>query len=160
MTPSGIDPATFRLVAQCLNHCATACPQKRYAVNTKKIDFLEILHCFSLLQFNFMHVIHSSNYSKVILFSMRSISQIRFISHRHPRPFIHFYQYPTLFLSISNTLLIFCTLKCLQFVFHILRSVKYHMIKPRSAHLYELAILKPILSTHKSCISSNVELYP
>jgi hypothetical protein len=26
MTPSGIDLATFRFVAQCLNHCATACP--------------------------------------------------------------------------------------------------------------------------------------
>ena len=27
MTPSGIEPATFRFVAQRLNHCATADPQ-------------------------------------------------------------------------------------------------------------------------------------
>jgi hypothetical protein len=26
MSPSGIELATFRFVAQCLNHCATACP--------------------------------------------------------------------------------------------------------------------------------------
>jgi hypothetical protein len=26
VTPSGIEPATFRFVAQFLNHCATACP--------------------------------------------------------------------------------------------------------------------------------------
>jgi hypothetical protein len=28
MTISGTDPATFRFAAQCLNHCATACPQE------------------------------------------------------------------------------------------------------------------------------------
>jgi hypothetical protein len=28
MTPSGIDPTTVRFVAQCLNHCATACPYR------------------------------------------------------------------------------------------------------------------------------------
>jgi hypothetical protein len=30
MTPSGINPVTFRLVAQCLSHCATACPGKNH----------------------------------------------------------------------------------------------------------------------------------
>jgi len=29
MTPAGIEPATFRFVAQHLNHCATAVPNER-----------------------------------------------------------------------------------------------------------------------------------
>jgi hypothetical protein len=33
--PSGIDPATFRFLAQCLNHCATACPSPLYSGNWK-----------------------------------------------------------------------------------------------------------------------------
>ena len=30
MTPAGIEPATFRFVAQHLNHCATAVPYSKY----------------------------------------------------------------------------------------------------------------------------------
>jgi len=33
MTPSGIEPATFRLVAQHLNHCATAVPPFNKYIN-------------------------------------------------------------------------------------------------------------------------------
>jgi hypothetical protein len=37
MTPSGIEPATFRFVAQHLNHCATAVPfKKKYSYIAKK----------------------------------------------------------------------------------------------------------------------------
>jgi hypothetical protein len=36
MTPSGIEPATFRFVAQYLNHCATAVPNNvRITVNIR-----------------------------------------------------------------------------------------------------------------------------
>jgi len=36
LTPAGIEPATFRFVAQHLNHCATAVPQTIYcqSINT------------------------------------------------------------------------------------------------------------------------------
>ena len=37
MTPSGIEPATFRFVTQHLNHCATAVPIYTYVVNNKTL---------------------------------------------------------------------------------------------------------------------------
>jgi hypothetical protein len=29
MTAAGIDPTTFRFVAQCINHCSTASPNRK-----------------------------------------------------------------------------------------------------------------------------------
>jgi hypothetical protein len=46
VTPPGIDPGTFRLVAQCLNYCATPGPYK----NCKKKNFvLELLIMIQIL---------------------------------------------------------------------------------------------------------------
>jgi hypothetical protein len=37
MTPSGIEPATFRFVAQYLNHCATAVPETKRVPNDMQV---------------------------------------------------------------------------------------------------------------------------
>ena len=48
MTPSGIEPATFRFVAQHLNHCATAVPYcnkkeaEMFLLTSKEIVLVEI----------------------------------------------------------------------------------------------------------------------
>ena len=46
MTPSGIEPATFRFVAQQLNHCATAVPE----LAKYNSEFKSILSLFSVLK--------------------------------------------------------------------------------------------------------------
>jgi hypothetical protein len=38
MTPSGINPATLRFVAQCLTHCATACPHHQWQVYVYNVN--------------------------------------------------------------------------------------------------------------------------
>jgi hypothetical protein len=38
ITPSGIDPATFRFVAQGLNQCATACPRRFESTDKNRLQ--------------------------------------------------------------------------------------------------------------------------
>ena len=45
MTPSGIEPATFRFVAQHLNHCATAVPLIKYIVYNKVLSRYKLIYC-------------------------------------------------------------------------------------------------------------------
>ena len=46
MTPSGIEPATFRFVAQHLNHCATAVPiRKEYSADFSCLRVLRRIFC-------------------------------------------------------------------------------------------------------------------
>jgi len=48
LTPPGIEPATYRFVAQHLNHCATAGPTLKYKYNafTLAIQLLEFKNIF------------------------------------------------------------------------------------------------------------------
>ena len=50
MTPSGIGPATFRLVAQRLNHCAAAVPKEKRGYCNLKNEALDPIFCMARFQ--------------------------------------------------------------------------------------------------------------
>ena len=50
MTPSGIEPATFRFVAQYLNHCANAVPHIMYLIH-----LYQKVHIDTTAQFGITH---------------------------------------------------------------------------------------------------------
>ena len=50
MTPSGIEPATFRFVAQRLNHCATAVPKEKKGYFKLKNETLDPIFCMARFQ--------------------------------------------------------------------------------------------------------------
>ena len=60
MTPSGIEPATFRFVAQHLNHCATAVPIFTSSITLKHYFGNASLMCNSPGTFRVFSVYHST----------------------------------------------------------------------------------------------------
>ena len=66
MIPSGIEPATFRSVAQRLTHCATAVPVLRVVlINTLITKLIPICHVLALLGAHF--IFHVSGLRVIIL---------------------------------------------------------------------------------------------
>ena len=60
MTPSGIEPATFRFVVQHLNHCATAVP--KFTKKLKKFICSVILSSITILHLTGSHPLNSINF--------------------------------------------------------------------------------------------------
>jgi hypothetical protein len=53
----GIEPATFWFVAQCLNHCATACPRYHHQSSRKLKHLCRTtlkLHCYSVFVYHIL----------------------------------------------------------------------------------------------------------
>ena len=63
MAPSGIEPATFRFVAQHLNHCATAVPgDKKYSLYKPILSYVCILTAtYSILCFRILPIFFSQS---------------------------------------------------------------------------------------------------
>ena len=49
MTPSGIEPATFRFVAQHLNHCSSAVPPVLHVIKVNLFTSATNFHCFAFV---------------------------------------------------------------------------------------------------------------
>jgi len=50
LTPAGIEPATFRIVAQHLNHCATAVPHSKHVALLKNKKDCADEYCVTLIE--------------------------------------------------------------------------------------------------------------
>ena len=65
LTPAGIEPATFRFVAQHLNHCATAVPLHYGASETKTCMFVCIMYvCVYVGVYIYMQITTVKNYEQ------------------------------------------------------------------------------------------------
>ena len=87
LTPAGIEPATFRIVAQHLNHCATVVPHPPHGWGALSFtifpslvyffpssfhDFISVLHHISVSSPVFLHFILSLSLSCCFLFEVSS----------------------------------------------------------------------------------------
>ena len=100
LTPAGIEPATIRLVAQHLNHCATLSRSPLYNVNRRNAHFIITIFIFNFDVFYMFRTLGSIFRKTVCVFSYGmvrftwiSISSIVgrrvCIKHTHPPTRLH-----------------------------------------------------------------------
>ena len=65
MTPAGIEPATFRFVAQHLNHCATAVPKMQGISNIYGVTFQNIFICNVVTTVSIKSLLYSSEHDRI-----------------------------------------------------------------------------------------------
>jgi hypothetical protein len=96
MTPSGIEPATFRFVAQYLNHCATAVPHKDMCwsffevlnidMNVRVREFRDRMRNYSFERRALLHGVSLYVYAApiLVLTELRRVADIKLFSKMKP----------------------------------------------------------------------------
>jgi len=75
LTPAGIEPATYRIVAQHLDHCATAVPGISYKFKGDSAEIFRLTECQLFFKFFFSYYVFlekKCNFSHNFLISPKS----------------------------------------------------------------------------------------
>ena len=59
LTPAGIEPATYRFVAQHLNHCATAVPQTWHILSVFPLQKCSLFHNSNVFGSCIIHILYT-----------------------------------------------------------------------------------------------------
>ena len=151
MTPSGIEPATFRFVAQHLNHCATAVPShQQYRLYFRYQQVLLVYECNACVPLPvtvWPCFALNNNISVPLSICVHALLNKCFVTLAHADCVAQNLQHsiPFSILILSNTSLITPT-KCTIFV-HYTHLLCFCYVFRRTTHLHQGELTCPLLKT-------------